>query len=110
MTALTEGTDFQIIGVETAGMVSRVHVKTINTVDDGDTFTVDLTKYGINATGMRSVEGWIHTTANSIMVLEAPTTAVSSGTLTVTVGGSTDNKQRYYEIVGYNVPNPSSAL
>ena len=110
MGALTEGTDFEVVGVETAGVVSRVHIRTINTVDDGDTITIDLTKYGIAATGLRSVEGWIHTTANSVMVLEAPTTAVSSGTLTITVGGSTDNKQRYYEVVGYGTANPSSSL
>jgi len=110
MGLLVEGTDYEIVGVETAGNVSRINIRTINTVDDGDTIAVDLTKYGISATGLRSVTGYIHTTANSIMAAEAPTTAVSSGTLTLTVGGSTDNKQRYYEIVGFATPNPSSSI
>ena len=108
--ALTEGTDYEIVGVETAGVVSRIHIRTINTVDDTDEIDIDLTKYGISATGLISVLGFIHTTANSIMAQEQPSTAVSSGTLTITVGGSTDNKQRYYEVAGFATPNPSSAL
>lgn len=110
MTSLTEGTDFEVVGSETAGVAKTIYIRTIDTVDDGDTFTVDLTKYGISATGLMCVYGWIHTTANSVMVAEQPTTSVSSGTITVTVGGSTDNKQRYYEIKGFATPNPSSSL
>jgi hypothetical protein len=110
MAALVEGTGFEVVGVETAGVVSRINIRTIDTVDNEDTIAIDLTKYGISATGLRSVTGYIHTTANSVMVAEAPTTAVSSGTLTITVGGSTDNKQRYYEVVGFSTPNPSSSL
>ena len=96
---LTEGTDYEILGTETAGAVNRIHIRTISTVDDTDTIEIILPNYGISATGLRSVWGFIHTTANSITALEQPTTAVSSGTLTITVGGSTDNKQSYFEIV-----------
>ena len=110
MTALTEGTDFEIVGVQRGDVYNEIVIKTINTVDDADTFTVDLTKYGINATGLLGVEGYAHSTANSIVVAEDPTTTVSSGTITMTVTGSTDNLQRYYIIKGFAVPNPSSAL
>jgi len=64
------------------------------TVDDGDTFTFTLSKAG--ATTIIGVEGWIATTSGSVVVAEAPTTSVTTGTLTVTVGGSTDNKERFY--------------
>ena len=66
------------------------------TVDDGDTFTVDLTKYGY--TTIRGILGFIQTTAGSVTAAEAPTTSVTSGTLTVTVGGSTDDKKRSFMI------------
>ena len=108
--ALTEGTDYEIVGSGTDGVIKTIYIRTINTVDDSDEIDIDLTKYGISATGLMRVLGWIHTTANSIMAQEQPTTAVSSGTLTITVGGSTDNKQRYYEVVGFTEPNPSSSI
>lgn len=108
--ALTEGTDYEVVGVETAGVVSRIHIRTINTVDDGDEIDVDLTAYGISATGLRSVTGWEATTDNSVIVQEDPTTAVSGDTLTITVGGSNDNNQRFFEIVGYATPNPTDSL
>ena len=66
------------------------------TVDDGDTFTITLADYG--ATAIRAIHGFIETTADSIVAAEAPTTAVSAGVLTVTVGGSTDDKVRSYFI------------
>jgi len=110
MTALTEGTDFEIVGNQRGDVYNEIVIRTINTVDDGDTFTVDLTKYGINATGLMGVEGYEQTTANSIVVAADPTTTVSSGTITCTVSGSNDNNQRYYIIKGFAVPNPSSAI
>ena len=75
-----------------------VHTDGDETVDDGDTFTVTLADYGI--TKFLGIVGWIHTTSGSVVVQEQPTTAVSAGVLTVTVGGSTDNKERVYEITG----------
>lgn len=64
------------------------------TTDDGDTIAVDLSDYG--ATGIDWIMGWIHSTTDSILVQEQPTTSVTTGTLTITVGGSTDNKKRTY--------------
>jgi len=97
MTALTEGTDYFIRRKSTEG-VTELLVYTIATVDNGDTLTVDLTNYGIN--NFLGANGYIHSTTDSIIVAEAPTTAVSSGVLTVTVGGTTANKKRTYTIMG----------
>jgi len=108
--ALIEGTDYEIVGVQRGDVYNEIVIKTINTVDDTDEIDVDLTKYGINATGLMGVEGYIHTTANSVVAVEDPTTSVTTGTITLTVTGSTDNKQRYYVVKGFAVPNPSSAL
>ena len=108
--ALTEGTDYEIVGVVSNGVYNEIVVRTINTVDASDEIEIDLTKYGIAKTGLLGVFGFIHTTANSVMAQEQPTTAVSDGTVTITVGGSTDNKQRYYLVKGFHDPNPSSSL
>lgn len=72
----------------------EVKVFAAATVDDGDTFTYTLADAG--ATAIVGVEGFIATTSGSVVVAEAPTTSVTSGVLTVTVGGSTDNKERFY--------------
>lgn len=101
MGALTEGTDYEIVGVNRGDVTNEIVVKCINTVDDGDTLTVDLTKYGIGATGLIGVIGFEHTTDNSVSVQAQPTTAVSSGTITITVGGSNDNNPRFYFIKGF---------
>lgn len=69
------------------------------TADDGDTFTVDLSTYGCK--NIDGILGFTETTTGSVVTTEAPTTAVSSGTLTVTVGGSTDNKARTFIIFAY---------
>ena len=62
------------------------------TVDDTDTFTLDLTRYG--CTRLSAVWGFDHTTDGSVVVAAAPTTAVAANVLTVTIGGSTDNLVR----------------
>ncbi len=69
------------------------------TVDDGDTFTIDLTKYG--CTNIHGIIGFQEGTTGSVVTTEDPTTSVSSGTLTVTVGGSTDDKVRSFIIWAY---------
>ena len=68
------------------------------TTDDADTFTITLADYGI--TSFAVPKGWVHT-AHGVLVAEAPTTAVATGVLTVTVGGTTDNLVRTYLIGGY---------
>ena len=67
--------------------------------DSGDTFTVDMTKYNGKLAG---ILGFVHTTTDSVSVQEQPTTSVSSGTLTVTVGGSSvTGKVRHYILFMY---------
>lgn len=74
--------------------VTELYVRTAS-ADSADTTTVDLTDYG--ATTVVGILGFVETTAGSVVVQEQPTTAVSSGTLTITVGGSSvTSKVRNY--------------
>jgi len=76
-----------------------VLVETAATADTADTVVITLASYGI--TTFLGISGMVHTTENSVVVAEAPTTAVSSGVLTITVGGSTvSDKKRVYVIYG----------
>ena len=69
------------------------------TVVSADTITVDLTDYG--CTNIHGIIGWKETTAGSVVVQEQPTTEVSSGALTITVGGSAVTAVRSYLIWAY---------
>lgn len=64
-----------------------------STVDASDTFTLDLTKYG--CTRMSGILGFDHTTDGQVVVNVQPTTAVSSNTVTVTIGAGGDNRTRF---------------
>lgn len=80
------------------GMTTLI-VETPNTTDTSDTIAITLADYGI--TTFLGVYGMVHTTEGSVVVAEAPTTAVSSGVLTITVGGSTvSDKKRVYVVYG----------
>lgn len=68
------------------------------TADSADTFTVDLSKYGI--TTFKSIKCWNHTSDYDVLVLEAPTTSVTTGTLTVTLGGSSADNLRRTLLIG----------
>ena len=70
-----------------------------DTTNNGYILTVDCFKeFGISK--ILAVEGFIHTTADSIIVEEAPTTTVEREILNITVGGSTGAKQRFYVVYG----------
>ncbi len=76
-----------------------ITVETASTTDTADTVDVVLATYGL--TEFWGIEGYVHTTANSVVVAEAPTTSVTTGTLTITVGGSTvSDKKRFNVIYG----------
>jgi len=77
----------------------EIMVETPATADDGDVFDITLANYGI--TNVKSITGYTHSTSNSVIIVEDPTTVVSAGVLTVTIGGSTDNKMRVFVIGGY---------
>ena len=56
-------------------------------------------RFGIST--LLGIHGWVHTTTGSVVAIESPTTSVTSGVLTVTVGGSeVSDKLRVYEILG----------
>ena len=75
-------------------------LETAATVDTSDTIVLTLADYGINV--FCGIYGMVQSTANSIIIAEAPTTAVSSGDLTITVGGSgANNLKRTYLVFGY---------
>lgn len=73
-----------------------VHVSDV--ADDTDTVAVTLANHGI--TTFKYIKGYTHTTEGSVIVEEAPTTSVSSGVLTITIGGATDNKARVFIVGG----------
>ncbi len=97
MTALgAVSTDTEV--VPNAG-VKVIQVVTPATVDDGDTITVDLSKFG--CTNIHGIMGFEETTAGEVVITQAPTTTVSSSTLTITIGGSADNLVRTFILYAY---------
>ena len=76
-----------------------VMVETAATADTGDTIEITLSDYGIST--LLGINGMIHSTENSIIIAEAPTTAVSEGVLTITLGGSgASDQKRVYLVYG----------
>lgn len=75
-----------------------IKIETPATADDGDTIDVTLSNYGIKT--VEAILGFTHSTTDSVIITEAPTTSVTSGVLTITIGGSTDNKKRVFLIFG----------
>ena len=72
--------------------VKLIVIETPATADSDDTIDVDLSDYG--CTDFLGIFGNTHTTEDSVVTTEAPTTSVSSGTLTITIGGSSDDDQK----------------
>lgn len=63
-----------------------------------DTLTMTLADYGIK--NVLAVAGFVHTTDNSVIVADAGTTAVSTGTLTYTTESANNNKKRVVIVWG----------
>ncbi|HCX23116.1 MAG TPA: hypothetical protein DHN29_14445 [Cytophagales bacterium] len=76
--------------------VKIAYIETANTVDAADTFTFDLATVG--GTTLLGVLGCKHTTDDSVVVVENPTTAVSGTTITFTVPAGTDNDARIVKV------------
>jgi hypothetical protein len=94
---VTSGCTIELIG-ELGGTDKKLRIKTAATVDTADTIEITLSDY--DCTAIENILGWVHTTEDSVVVVEDPTTAVSGGDLTITVGGSAaSNKKRVYEVV-----------
>jgi hypothetical protein len=73
-------------------------IETVATADDTDTIILTLADYGIST--IEAILGFTHSTTDSIVITQAPTTSVTSGVLTITVGGSTDDKKRVFLVFG----------
>ncbi len=68
-------------------------------ISNSVTFTFKLSTYGFSK--ILGIYGVAHSTANSVMFTEAPTTSVTGDTVTVTVGNKAgDTKGRYYLVMG----------
>jgi len=65
-----------------------------------DTVPITLSKYGIKT--VYNVLCQVHTTANSVILTEVSTTAVSNGVLTVTIAAGNDGKKRSILVFGGN--------
>ena len=74
--------------------------QTPNTADENDTFTVDLVKHGISATGLLTIRSWVQTTSGSVIVTDIATCSVTTGTATITVQSGNDNAVRVVELMG----------
>lgn len=81
--------------------VKKIVVVTPATADPGDTVPIVLATYGMTA--IYSVDSFVHTTEDSVIVAVANTTAVSAGTLTVTLlaGDGNTDKKRVIEVTGW---------
>ena len=73
--------------------VTEIIIETAATADTTDTIALTLSDYGV--TTFLSIVGNVQTTVNSVIVDEAPTTAVSGGVLTITLTSATDKKRVY---------------
>lgn len=87
-------TGARVLEQSPTGEVKCLVIELPTSVDDTDTFTLDLTRYG--CTRPIAIFGNAHTTDGQVVVTEAPTTAVATNTITVTVGGSSDNQARSF--------------
>ena len=86
-TIVAEDEGYAITEVSPNAGMKIIHVLTDDSVIGGtDDLTVDLTKWG--CTNVHGVHVFDETTTGSVVVLTAGTTSVSSGVLTIDLGGS----------------------
>ena len=78
----------------------EIVIETPTTIINSDTVTLVLSDYGISEGGILTIDGFVQTTANSVVASEEPTTAVSSGTLTITLPTGVATGARIYRILG----------
>ena len=71
-------------------------IQTPTTAVTDDTMDIDLVDLGIKT--FEGIFGVVQTTAGSVIATEAPTTSVTTGTLTITVGGTAVTDRRTYII------------
>ena len=76
----------------TEGSKKVLWVETAATADATDYITIVLATYG--AKTLEAVDGWVHTTTDSIVTVERMTTEVTTGTMVATIPSGTDNDKR----------------
>ena len=76
----------------TEGSKKVIWVETPATADAADYVTIVLADYGCKT--LEAVDGWSHTTTDSVVVVERMETAVTTGTLVATIPTGTDNDKR----------------
>jgi hypothetical protein len=105
MTAITENTDFFVGQGSPNSGYKTLLISTVSTADTGDTIDVDISKYGGGV--VMGIIGFIHTTQNSVVVQEQPTTTMSGSTIQITLGGTgADNLARHYLLFLATTANP----
>lgn len=105
-TARVEGTDYIVRRVTPVGGLTSLLVRTINTVDAGDTIAITLPNHGIGKKGFIGIIAFSETTDDSVYAQEADTTAVSAaGVLTITIAAGTNNDRRHIIVYGHDL-NP----
>ena len=105
-TARSEGTDYIVKRVSPVGGITALLVRTLNTVDAGDTIAITLPEVGIGKKGFIGIIAFSETTDNSVYAQEADTTAVSAaGVLTITIAVGTNNDRRHIIVYGHSL-NP----
>jgi len=104
-TARVEGTDYILKTLAPIGGITALLIRTVATVDAGDTIAVTLNKHGIGATGLIGIIAFTETTDDSVYAQELDTTAVAAGVLTITIAAGTNNDRRHIMVLGHSV-NP----
>jgi acyl-[acyl carrier protein]--UDP-N-acetylglucosamine O-acyltransferase len=80
------------------GVKSVVLVSGTTMTGGSDTLTLTLADFGISK--VLAVHGFVHTTEDSVIVVDSGTTAVSNGVLTYTTGAGNNSKKRVVEVIG----------
>lgn len=91
MTDITSTSNFKD---QVQGDFRAVKIETVATATTDDTIVINLADYGASA--IDGILGFHHSTADSVVVQEQPTTAVSGGDLTITVGGTASTGKKVY--------------
>lgn len=79
-------------------LVKSVVFGTAATATTSDTLEVNLADH--NMTSIQAVLGWNHTTTNSVLTSEQPTTIVSDGVLTITpLAGGQNTDRKIYQVL-----------
>jgi hypothetical protein len=95
MTAITADKQGEL--APTNSVHKEIVLETLATAVSADTLPVTLADFG--CTKFVGISGQVHTTLDSVLIVEEPTTVVSAGVLTITVGGTAVTKKRTYRVV-----------